>query len=185
MFKLRKFFLSAFRLSGRVVIGLLVIAYISNFLIRSTNKDGVSEGIVFSLIKDAFFQKSFFLDKEENDQGILEDQKFFPGLSAILRVEKTSFPDIKEEGKGLQELDYWKVPNGFYICIYGPDLSEIPYPEGTGYMKTVLSGYRSTKYTWIIDEDFTSGIPSRVKAIREDNPLMIAEGKIVYQRNSK
>ena len=52
-------------------------------------------------------------------------------------------------------------------------------------MMTVLKGYRTTGNFWIIDEDFTKEIPKTVKAFREDNPSIIAEAKIVYQRKAQ
>ena len=183
--KIKSFSGSALKIFLIILSSTLVISIVANYFIRTTNPQGISEGILFTYIKDTFFQKPPFFNELDNDHNILKDRKIFPGLSAIFRVEKTNIHEIKEYGDGLKPLDYWKVPNGFYLCTYGPDLTKIPYPEATGYMKTVLQGYRTTKNIWLIEEDFTKGIPSIVKAFREDNQSIIAEAKIVYQRKAK
>ena len=185
MEKLKDWTISAIKIISGCLGVLVIITFVANYFIRSTTPEGIREGIVFTYIKDTFFQKPPFFNELDNDHNMLEDQKIFPGLSAIFRVEKTNIHEIKEYGVGLKPLDYWKVPNGFYLCTYGPDLTEVPYPEATGYMKTVLQGYRTTKNIWLIEEDFTKGIPSKVRAFREDNQSIIAEAKIVYQRKAK
>ena len=185
MVKLKRFFRSTFNLIWILVAGFLLIIFIANYFFRSTTPEGISEGIVFKFVKDTFFQRPPFFNQSENDIDFLNSQKILPGLSAIFRVEKANISEICINGKGLRPVDHWKIPNGFYFCAYGPGLSEIPYPEATGYMMTVLKGYRTTGNFWIIDEDFTKGIPKTVKAFRENNPSIIAEAKIVYQRKAQ
>ena len=185
MVKLKDWTISAIKIISGCLGVSVIITFVANYFIRSTTPEGISEGIVFTWVKDTFFETPPFFDNEKNDLEILDSQRDFPGLSAILRVEKTNIPQIKDHGDGIQKLDYWKVPHGFYICFYGHNFSEIPFPEGAGYMKTVLRGYRTTQDIWILEEDFTNGIPETVVAYMEDDPSTLAQGKIVYQRDSE
>ena len=173
---------SAFTVGWILISSAVLIAFLANFFIRSTTQEGFSEGIVFTYVKDTFFKNPPFFDQLENDREFIESQKIYPGLSAVFRVEKANIPEICSQGKGLQPVDHWKIPNGFYLCTYGPPIAEIPYPEATGFMMTILKGYRTTGDFWIISEDFTKGVPKTVKAFNEDNSSIVAEATIVYRR---